>query len=465
MSQGKIAVVTGMSYLDVDRVIATLVLAKTLAAKHNSEVDVSLGYQVLPQKLATFVSTDKISVVESIKLAERFITLQNIDSEIADIKWSQADGEVTLELLNANGEKIDPEAATMQYTSTTYEQVYTVGVRSAKYLLRLLSNTQEKDLTEVALTSIDVVNKKDTGFEADRFVTEDVHSLSAAVYSYCKAQEIEISKPDLTELLSGVYWKTNSLRNYYTTPATFGITQGLITAGANLKTAVSRIYGTLDSEVESIWKELSSSLVREEKLTVSTATTEKDYELLLNNTVLPVFAPQFFADTQASITALPISANKTLVLVSSLTPKLNLHKLLRDYSPKGDDLQVKITIEEPTASALQKIKQALAAQESASKIPTLMANGQNKQQAPTPIEQALPKPVTEPKKATPVVTANKPAGNITPKNDTDPLAPASQDDLKTLAEQNEEEDNSGGSSLFGGFGGGGNGDPLPAAKD
>lgn len=471
MSQGKIAVITGMSYLDVDRIIATVVLAKALAAKHNTHVDISLGFTVKKDKLESIVSSQNLEIVESLSLANRILTIDNLLAEVKDIKWKQEANTLSLELINANGDRIDPSETKVQYTSGKYEQVFTIGVRSAKYLLRLLSNTKSEDLEEVTLNSIDVVNKKDPGFSADRFVEENVHSLSAAVFSYCQTQEIDLDRSLLTELLSGIYWKTNSLRNYYTTKSTILTTHRLIEKGANLKQAVSRIYGQLDSELQTVWSELSSNLKLEGTYTVSSASTKRDYEDLLNNTVLPVFLPQFFSNTTASITTLPLEEKKTLVLVSSLATEINLHKLLREYSPKGDDLQVKLVLEKTSEEAKQLVKQALSEQNKATNLP---------EQKQTKSENADTS-VTESNATKSKDTAKeiKPSGSIfnsimkeTPKqtskvSDSDPLSPANQDEFKNLAEQNGTEEDSGasmGNSLFGGFGGGNNGDPLPAAK-
>jgi hypothetical protein len=121
----KVAVITGMSYLDVDRAIAALTLASALANQVNQDIDVSLGFAISEDLVGQLVTkTSNVNMVQDVSLASRAVELNNLLDDVGEIKWEKTTEGVKLQLFNLNGEAIDPTQASLTFSSGKYQDVY-----------------------------------------------------------------------------------------------------------------------------------------------------------------------------------------------------------------------------------------------------------------------------------------------------------------------------------------------------
>lgn len=466
-AQSKIAIITGMSYVDVDRILAAFTLGTLLANKSGASVDISIGYAIHADAFKHLVgSRENVHMVNDISLSSKALELNNILEEVGNIAWQNTNGSLSLQLFNLNGEKIDPENISLGFKSGKYDDVYLLGVRSEKYLLKLLTNTSAADLKQVKLKSLNVVNKEESGFDADEFTYTNLQSYSAAVFKFAQAQNLELSPELLNDLLAGIYWKTNALRNYFSTKELLACVAEMWEAGADVQAANQKIFVTSKEIMQSVWS-LGSKIEKHHNIAIAAASEHHDYEKMINEQINPVLTPLFFTPAPVSFTLLPISNDKTFVIAASKDRKYNLNKLLREFEPKGDNLQVKFTLNmnvDATKAELMRL---------------FDPNNNSSAKKPEPVAPAIvpETPIAQPAKEieavaitveeekpiakNPVVAPEVKPEPISAETD-DPLAPAKIDFSEILKDDEESADDS--SSMFG-FGGGGNSDPLPKAKN
>lgn len=491
--KSKILLVTKATFFDIDKLGATTILGKLLADKHNTTVDIYFDFQVPRAELSRVVAPRSINFIESLEANYFTISIERGNARVKEVKWEEKEDKIRLLVFTEKGE-IEGNKYMVDPGSPHYDLAYSIGIKSEQDLLAQLG--EFSGIWSAAETINIDIRGENTKFAQTNYVYADAKSYAEAVLELAEETDLDIPNPEATELLACLYWKTNSLRNRHTSTSSFSSVDKLLKKGASLPKAVDKIYASVSLlEIKARQEMLASLVVDSDKIAFSKVNPETAKQLVKRSTANPNKNPLFvMQDIAASFVLVPIAADKTLVLVSSLDEKINARKLFGQYSYVGDRLQAEMSFDLNLEEAEAKIRSILEQkvfnrQEKPTESPKEDNSGKKQEnltsatvegkvqkeqtktkQPPAEAEQpheaqALPdlQPVMEVKE-TPVEPPTQPT-NV------DPLAPATEVITPKPTSESQPSSNGNGFGSFGsigGFGGGagfgGNGkDPLPAA--
>jgi hypothetical protein len=354
----KVLVITRTTFLDIDKIVSAIVLGKLLSKRANTDVDLFFGEKLPLNSLTTLVSPQDVNFRE--KLVPDYFTLSinRGNAKVKEVKWEEVGSELKLIIYTDQGEIIDSEHKVGGATPA-YDAVYTLGIKTKEEAQNALG--EFANLWQSSNTFNLDIRAENQRYAANNHVYADAKAFAECVFKFAQEQEIEVSSMEATELLSCIYWKTNSLRNKYTTFDTLGTVQQLIQKGGSVADAVSRVFSTLSFvEVrarQDIYKTLKLTA---EKIAFAQVSPETARQLTKIEPINPEKNPLFkLKDAITSFVLVPIAPEQTLVLCSSRDEKVNIKRLFSNYNYVGDSLQAELMFNLNLADTEKELKKGL----------------------------------------------------------------------------------------------------------
>lgn len=495
----KILLISKAAFFDIDKLGSAIILGKLLADKHDTTVDIH--FQVTPpmQDLTRIVSPRNVNFIEKLDADYFTISIDRGNAKVTEVKWEETSDKIKLLVFTEKG-----DVNTAQYAMTPgqpqYDHLYAFGIKTEEDVLQILG--EYKGLWDSAETfNLDTRNEN-TKFAQTNSVHPDAKSYAELIIHVAEEFELEIKPDEATELLACIYWKTNSLRNKYTTSLSLNHVNKLLSKGADLNSATYKIFASLSLIEAKARQEIFNNLVvNSDKVAFSRIGRDTAQQLLKAHPIFPEKNPLYhLRDAHASFVIIPMKDNMTLVLASGQEDKINIKKLFGQFNFVGDSLQAELTFNLNAADTEKEINRILdqkvfkrdgnkpkqtppsdreptKPQSNIQSKPQIVrevpAKKNNNRSKPTPVIPAKPVKIAETKlpleaRIPEVIPAAEPVEGL---KDADPLQPANEkiepqpapSDLN-LAPANPSGAGFGDFGPIGGFGGNGaSKDPLPAA--
>jgi len=280
MPKSKVLVVTKLSFFDIDKLGASIVLTKALSSLYKN-IDLLIPNKEAILHSSKIFSTSKLSLVKGIRSNTAVISLTTGDVDIKNVDWEKIDGKLEIRL------QADKEIPITSYSldfTENYTHIFSVGIKSLEELSSI-SSLSPKELKDIEIANIDLrsSNKK---YGKVNFVQSDATCYAEIVYRFLKEKGSEIDIECVSELLSCIYWKTNSLRNAYTSASSLKIGAELVELGADTEASSRKIYKTLTSTEQRARGYIYSNVERYRDVGIVILPSDLSKQMLA---VLPVF--------------------------------------------------------------------------------------------------------------------------------------------------------------------------------
>lgn len=396
MDNNRILVITKSLFFDVDKLGASVILAKLLAQKFNTTVDILLPAPKAQAELSKVVAPQSVNFIERLDANYFTISIDRGNARVKEVKWEETSDKIKLIVFTEKGDMkqkfmVDPG-------SPVYDRAYTVGIKNEPDAEALLA--QFKGLWKTAETfNLDIRNEN-TKYGQSNFVYPDCKSYAELILKALTELELEVTPEVATELLACIYWKTNSLRNKYTTSQTLTAVQALISKGGNIVDSTHKIFSQMQLVEVKARQEIYNSLtITSDKLAFAKVSRETAQQLSRITPLTPDKNPLYrLRDATASFIFIPIKTDQTLVVASSRNDQVNLRKLFGQFNFVGDDLQSEFTLDMEVTAAEAEVKRILN-----SKVFNRSESKETKQTS-TP----TPTPVVEKKSQTKITPSAQP---------------------------------------------------------
>lgn len=336
----KILIVPALPYFDFDKILAVTVLARALHRKYNAQVDILSPKQDWWQAGSKVLGLEDVDIITKLDANSSQLRLTNLGSAIHSVEWMQEADGIVLSITPESNIKIDLTQLRLEPVGIAYQQIYTIDVRSREELQQLLQINPDV-LQNARITALNTT-EPETGISAESFLYRDSNIYADVVARYASLHEFELTPEEATALLSGIYWKTNSLQNFYTTAAVFETTKNLLRQRARLSLVVNNVFATATASQQKLWQEALHNLevLPESKVGFSEVDRETAFNFNKDLKINPLYNPLVFAGgLDASFVFLPLSDKYTEILCSTFSKEINLRKIFQDYKLKGDTLQ------------------------------------------------------------------------------------------------------------------------------
>jgi hypothetical protein len=437
----KILLTTHLSFFNADKLWSAIVFAKLLAKTYKTTVDIYMPMPLPVAQITEQVMPTGVNFLEKLDAEHFTISLERKNVRVKQVKWEETADKINLFVYTEKG-VLDGDDYAMMPGKPHYDLVVAYGISHIsnvkKNLADFFSVWESSDTLNID------INQKNNRYADQNFLVNDAKTYAQAVIHYCIENEIEVSASEATELLSCIYWKTNSLRNKLTNAPVLDAVKQLLLWGADLSKAVINVYSTLSLiETKARQEALTNFKLSADKIAISTVSSDTARQLKNVLAINPDRNPLFeFKEALVSFILLPIQPEQTLVIGSSKSNKYNLKSIFSDYQYIGDDLLCEITVPLNTADTESLINNRLDLAKAQSSI--------NKVVKP---EAAAPQPKVE----TPQVTRKESADNSAELVAADPLAPAVEEIVPDPAPAGDSPQ-----PLFGNSSNGGGGNPFGA---
>lgn len=354
----KILLVTKAAFFDIDKLGSAIVLGKLLADKHDTVVDIH--FQVTPpmQDLTRIVSPRNVNFIEQLDADYFTISIDRGNAKVTEVKWEETSDKIKLLVFTEKG-----DVNTTQYAMTPgqphYDRLYAFGIKTEEDVFQLLGDY--KGLWDSAETFNFDTRNENAKFAQTNSVHPDAKSYAELVAHIAEEFELEIKSDEATELLACIYWKTNSLRNKYTTGLTLNHVNKLLSKGADLSSATYKIFSSLSLIEAKARQEIFNNLVvNSDKVAISRVGKDTAQQLLKAHPISPEKNPLYhLRDAHASFVIIPMQDNRTLVLASGQEDKINIKKLFGQFNFVGDSLQAELTFDMNAADTEKEIMRIL----------------------------------------------------------------------------------------------------------
>jgi hypothetical protein len=447
--------VTSTNYFDLDKLLSTVVLARLLAKDSDQEIDILLPQVEHLDQLEKVVRIDKLNFIQEVADGSGTLVLKHVPDNIRDIKWEQIGDTIKLKIQTKDDDQIDLEDVDLGPEETPYSKIYTLGINSSEFLQKLVAPMSRQQLSQIKVIALH--NRQiDKPYAEDNFIYTDGCSYAEAIYKYALLNKWEISQSVATNLLSGVYWRTNGLRNSHTSTLTMENAKGLIEAGASLPVANTRAFGNLNPAARKVWAQAMAVDPAENRVVILQIAPELAQEYINSQPSHPELTPfTHWQALRAGFILLPSGKRATEVLALTNDKTINLKKLFKDGRFTGDHLQARIFVPKPPEEVEKHLVRNLSIKQEELKVPRPVVS-------PAPKAEVVPEvPPAEPKETNVVVP-----GLIGQKGeglDDDPLKPVDKKALKEIIHADDaEDDDTPTTTSFMGFGN--TQDPLPPVR-
>jgi nanoRNase/pAp phosphatase (c-di-AMP/oligoRNAs hydrolase) len=344
MQPNSTLILTALNYLDFDKLISAFVLAKAWEQRHQGLVTVLLPTTAW-QKLAEEMSGVNVNTVDGVRMPANQLRIDNVNTAVDAIEWKIEGSSLVLNLISYNGQVIDPAQLKLQTAKFPYNQIVAIDILDQAELERVLG------LPAHTLKDTEIINLQhrdsDARFGNSSFISKDSNICCDLVYKYLSANNFQIDTTLATALLAGIYWRTNSLQNYFTNAAVLDTCRHLLRLGGRLSSVVNKVFASLTPIERTLWQEAlqNAELMGGAQIAFSTVTRETAFEYNKALRVSPVHNPLYYLDNViGSFLFLPLADHYTEVICSSVDKDLNLRKLFKDYKLRGDSLQAQVNL-------------------------------------------------------------------------------------------------------------------------
>lgn len=349
-SKQNILVVTDVNYFNVDKLGSALLLGKLIEQNEKAEVNILIPEKFNMKALTEIVTPTSIKILSDVESDFFEISIKRNESKVREIKWEETSDSINLMIFTEKGSP-ETNSYAIHPGKPDYDKIVTIGINNIERLKDVLGENASlvDSISEIINIDISSRNRK---YGTKNPIYNDVKSYAEAVSLYAEEEGYELTNDIATELISFIYWKTNSLRNRNTSSKTFEICSYLISKGADVTKIYSRIYSTLNLVEIKAREEIYSNIkMTKENIVISRIGKDTSKQLMKILAINPNKNPlSEFQNTDASFVLIPSEEKKTLVLATSNNPSVNLKKIFKRDFVVGDDIQTEITIDKDIES-------------------------------------------------------------------------------------------------------------------
>lgn len=354
----KTLILSKVAFFDVDKLVSTIVLAKLVSKAKSTQVEILISGKYPTATLAKLVSTSDLKFIESLNSGYFSIRLPRGNAKVKEVKWEETPQEIKLLVYTESGNiaTFSPEA---DKGLPEYSEIYTLGIKSRPDVDEILG---ESKLIWDKTNTINLdFRQENTSYATTNIVETEAKTYAETVVAAAKKFAWDINSELATDLLTAVYWKTNSLRNKYISPQIWDTVGSLIKQGGKIDTAQQKVFGSLSLiEIKARQEVLQNLVVNTDKVALSRLSKDTAQQLIKQTPVSPQKNPLVeMADTWASFVLIPIDSTATMVLCSYREDKVNVKKLFGDYRYVGDPLQAELTFDLDVEATQLRINQIL----------------------------------------------------------------------------------------------------------
>ncbi len=355
---GRVLVITRSTFLDVDKLVSAIVLSKLLGQRNGTEVDLYFGDKLPVSAVAGIVAPKDVNFREKLSPDYFTVSINRGNAKVKEVKWEEVDQDLKLIIYTDQGQ-LHPDDYKATPGLPAYDHIYTLGIKSSDEALNALG--EFSGLWKTVHTSNLDIRGENQRYAENNFVYPDAKSFAECIAKFAQDQGLEVTSDEATELLACIYWKTNSLRNKYTTFDTLASVQQLIQAGGSIADAVHNIFATFSIvEVRARQEIYKSMRLTAEKIAFAQVSPETARQLVKTQPINPEKNPLFkLKDASTSFVLVPLSENSTLVLCSSRDDRINVKKLFSNYNYVGDALQAELLFNMNASDTEKEIKKIL----------------------------------------------------------------------------------------------------------
>ena len=226
--------------LDPDVLASAFSIARAITSKGKSKAEILFEKDKIPPHLLKIFNTKDIRFTSELEPHGFVVRLKSIDAKVKDVKWEEKDGEINLYISADNG-KLDRKAI-VKSGGTNYEKIITIGIQKLDELGEIYIEHKEL-FNSLEVVNIDIASNN-SHFGKTEFVKPDASSLSEVAFEFLESEGISIGAVEATNLLAGIFWKTQSFKSA-SKVSTFQAVTELMNANADPVAASRQVYQTL----------------------------------------------------------------------------------------------------------------------------------------------------------------------------------------------------------------------------
>jgi|GEM_PF-6853570 len=338
-------ILSKFSHFNLDQLISAAVLSSALTNEQTHAHTYLRQAAWATSALAAINSADLGLFADSMESTSNKMQISNITTAISGLDWKWNNGNLELEFTTIDGTKIDPNTVKLlSGGSGNFKQAIFLGMEAVDDVKNALQ-PYNTDLISGAETIALMFVEPQTKIAHRQFIYDKSNVYADLVWQFSKMEKMELTKDQLTSLLTAIYWRTNGLTNQYTNAALVTTAAELLTAGARLPRVAMQVFSTLSGVERDMW--VKALAAAELETQTNTLWAEIDRELAFEyskiNHVIPTHSPLYFlAGAKASFVLLPLSDRYTEVLATTSSKDIRLKSLFKDEKFRGDNLQSQI---------------------------------------------------------------------------------------------------------------------------
>lgn len=340
--------------VDLDLMFAANSLFSTLK-RNGKKVTLLIDQSNYPKFVANLVGNESFTDTNTFSSSAGYsIKIENAKIGKDGLTWKQ-EGENLLINISTSDTEIDPTK--IQFVAEDdFELVILLGFNNPGKL----GNTFMKNRHIFSPKKILTLNTIKAG-EYQNYGEEDGPSISAITLSYLRENDFQLDNDELTNILAGIYWKTNNLKENIGSHKIFLVVKELLDKGADIKEAIRISSSILKLEETRLITEVLKNLrITKEGISISTVGKDISKSIKLKNilykdwNLLP-----YLQDIKLSLVFVEIT-NRHIVYIESKTNDINALELAKPFGGKGDKNRAVIYTSELPKTIESHIQQILS---------------------------------------------------------------------------------------------------------
>lgn len=323
--------------LDLDCIAASFALAHSLKTI-TKDVSIFLNDQIYSGNIKHKFPNRNINVINLNDLRSVIVTLDNINANIEEIKWKDNHGKIDI-LVGTNSDSVSGQDIKVKLKKYNFDTCVLVGFGDPSKLGSFYDSYPHFFAPDKTLViSRNTVNNLFSYKHYPVFTP----TLSQTVFHFMKEFGLDLNDIVSTNLLSGLYWGTNSF-GYSVNKNTFSIAAQLIENGANVYKATNKALNNVGIQDTKYFSYAFSNVKTSDKgiyysIIDSTQLSPKFLKSFLTSNLVPI---SIIHDCLVSFIIIK-SEQGSVVHIKSNTPKVDLSLLLKTYKGSGSKDRVSL---------------------------------------------------------------------------------------------------------------------------
>lgn len=343
LNDKKSVLIIPVQKMDLDAIWAAEALAHSLVLSGKS-VKILVSENNYPAVVSQIAKTNEGFQLRDGVNKDYKISLDKNNVDIQNISWEQNGDKVDIIVNTTNG-KLDPQSIKVDALDTNFDLTILIG----NVNLESLGEYFEKNPQNFQSENIIHINTTKNSSHQKIFFDKNTSTLSELIFAFISESGLQLDKKVAQNLISGIYWKTNSLKDIRSS-GVFEVISKLSKTGVNIRNAAKKGFKSLRViDVKFIDEIIKNIKITKERIGISKIKADVINKINPSSILFPSWnILNNIIDIDTSIIIIE-NNEKTHVLISSLFPNPQILKIVKKYDGQATSSKGEFTTEiDPT---------------------------------------------------------------------------------------------------------------------